>query len=94
MKRKQQFIMEEPIPAHGLGGWYFRLYADPDIIVRIRNLTCVQSVSSYDHSPSWVFIDPRYDYEEAWLEINDWLELETATPDPELWGDALPDMPE
>ena len=95
MKRKQQFIMGEPYKRALTDQWMFDLKADTDVFYGISKFECIQEVFiGHTGKSGLVYIDPRYDYEEAWLEIYEWLELETATPDPELWGDALPDMPE
>jgi hypothetical protein len=74
--------MTEPVYERGV--WCFWLAADDPILQYVSHLNCVLAVSymapSFAQRPqgrALVAINPRYDYEEVWLWLDDLLAAET-----------------
>jgi hypothetical protein len=94
------FHLTEPFQQPG-GMWCFWLTADDDILSFVGQLSCVLSVSSQPafarsaRGRAMFGINPRYDYEEAWMWIYRMLESETEPVElGGLWTEALEDEEE
>lgn len=87
--KPKSFVMNNP-GQFGIGGtWAFRLYAEPSLIAFVANLAPVYDLFSYTSESCAVSIDPRWDYEEAWLWIYEQLETEAQEVDLDaaVWGE-------
>ncbi len=83
--KRKPFMMHNPTE-HG-ARWLFMLEADENIRKFAETLPCVQVVLGLNGDTCHVYIDTRYDYEEAWLWIYEQLENETRQVDlSEVWN--------
>jgi len=87
--KKKLFVMQEP-KAINSEQYLFRLYAEPNILEFVENLDCVATVTKFTTMSDQidVWLNPLYDYEEAWLFIFEQLEIETLKVelDTSIWG--------
>lgn len=74
--KPKAFVMSEPV-AHILNHWIVMIAIDYAYFDFIRAMPCVLSTEAWIGREIRVYIDPRYDYEEAWLWIYEQLETET-----------------
>jgi hypothetical protein len=89
--KPQPFVMENPVNiASGSGNWQFWLTLPQDKRSLYDVVASWDCVSHLHYEDVWrrasVIIDPRYDYEEAWLWIYEQLQIETAVVElSEFW---------
>jgi hypothetical protein len=83
MMKPKPFVMEEPG-----GGHILLITIDHQYHDFIRAMPCVEFVNARPESSSiHVFIDRRYDIDEAWLWIYEQLEAETSKVElSDVWG--------
>jgi hypothetical protein len=72
--KPKAFVMSEP---QFVGVWLFMLTIDRKYWDFVKRMPCVNTTSELSGNNIHVWIDPRYDYEEAWLWIYEQLETET-----------------
>lgn len=79
MMRPKAFVMENPQNIiSGSGNWQFWLTAPLHVYDLVASWDCVAHLHYEDvWKRAYVVIDPRYDYQEAWLWIYEQLEAET-----------------
>lgn len=84
--KPKAFVMSEPMLL-GVGIWMFSLTIDRKHWEFVENMPCVRTTVELSRHHMHVWIDERYDYEEAWLWIYEQLEAETREVQlGDMWG--------
>lgn len=76
MIKPKPFVMENP-EQYAPGKWQFSLTAPDSLITFTKNLACVVNVVPIYGESHLVVINPRWDYQEAWMFIYEQLESES-----------------